>query len=390
MGMTAIRKQLLLGMASIVLATPAFAQSDPILSTGFYPYSEEAPQLGLDPKSESATVGLSFPNGPSGGGPSEVISDDGTIITAWHVLYGGGPFAPEGSVTPEQFKKSLRQEFQFIPEDEGPGIKEYSNAPWNAGKKITTYKVVAASQCPSPAYGKDYVSPENERICKHPGSDFVILKPVTPPEHPVPCYRISTDPVPLGQPLATIGYPDHTYRKKSDPNAHDADTKPGPSISFGSRVNQPYCTYEGGPSDPNNGSKIDLSTFFPNDFMQTTLDIWSGSSGGAVVRQDNWELVGVVSNIVGNVAGAAQGVHSECLGSALVVPMTDIVAAVKEQGIDPKTLFSCSNPIQRKPAVKTSIQRLGCEGANNQMPLDQAGDISNVKQKIENSQLQFR
>jgi hypothetical protein len=254
-------------------------------------------------------------------GSSAVVADDGTLLTAGHImavcLYLAGAYTEKDGIS-------------HVDRAKLPDITCH----FRLGKsdQIVEAKVLAINDC---------LSSDANLLKSNCKVDYALVKLKSGVEG-VKCLRLSTTPAAEKSPVGTLGYPLQTVRFAQRTGAQDA---PGNQLMFSSgTVIAPSPTCDKMVDDPGFwGRRANRDSpgavLLPNttyirylqdraqsgDMLQTTVDAVGGSSGGPLFSLTTGEVLGVTT-------GGARGLNDqfiECKGGTFFSSMRSVVADIK-------------------------------------------------------------
>lgn len=211
------------------------------------------------------------------------ISDEGHMLTATHCLEGCFRSKPVDSP-----RKNLTCTLDI-----------------NGKKKKV--RVLMMSVCPANQVIKE--SLEGKESCPDE-ADIAIVLPETPPAD-FACLGISTSVAAVNDSVTALGHPGSTSR----PDGGNSDGA-GMYASYGRVVQQDYCTVTEGKNLYT--SRLNGVEKTRDHFIQTTVDVVPGSSGGPLINSKG-EIVGVTSFIT-----SPHSQERECKGGTFFEPLTSI------------------------------------------------------------------
>lgn len=232
----------------------------------------------------SATAAIAKITMPDGSRCSaSYISDQGHMLTATHCL--------EGCFRSKRIRAPQRN-LQCI---------------LDIGGKKTKVRVLMMSVCEASQVIKESLT--GKETCPDE-ADVAVVLPDSPPAS-FACLGISTTVANTGDAVMALGHPGYTNR----PGGGNSDGA-GMYASYGKVIQQDYCTVtEGNTTRTHPLGGIENTR---DHFIQTTVDVVPGSSGGPLINQRG-EIVGVTSFIT-----APHSQERECKGGTFFEPLTSI------------------------------------------------------------------
>ncbi|RYZ83309.1 MAG: hypothetical protein EOP04_20215 [Proteobacteria bacterium] len=265
---------------------------------------------------------------------ANTVADDGTLLTAGHCLEVCFPKEAFGRAGVAGGSKPLMLVTKEM-------IGQICNVQINGVENA--YKIIAAQGC-QVLPGLDLKKSEMAACGEVP--DYAVLKPLFPARGN-PCLKSANKKPEEGAPIALIGFPNATNRKKNNSSARDSNGR-DQYISLGSVENKFDCNVPspsalgwlgvGGKKNSIFDGKIALRRY-----IQVSADAVHGNSGGSLL-DDRGETLGVLSQSFED-----KWQEEHCQGGSFVTPISMIRKDLIETfGQDPDQLFKC----ERSAAVR--------------------------------------